>query len=156
MATFNLYNHVAEIIGDGTLDMDNATANTFAAVFIKEDYVALAGHTTFNDVTVANVVANAAANAIPLPAHFWNRSTNTVNFGGDALVWTADGGAMAGDQVVVYMQSGGGTIETPPNTSNLLIGWSNIGAQSISDTGTLTVKDSTNASQVVLFSHKVV
>jgi hypothetical protein len=155
MADFSLYNSAVEFIGDGTFDMDTATAGTWKAALVKGSYVADAGNTTWADITLAQLAENADANVVNLATVAWNRSTNTATFQADAVVFTASGGTMAADYVVVFQD---GTVGTDyPQTSDNLLAYSNIGVQSIADTGTLTLQNSTgNTSQVVIFTQKIV
>ena len=153
MATFSLYNSAVEYIGDGTFDMDNTDAWSIALV--QGTYVPDTDHTTFNDVTNAKIAVNATANVAALAGEYWNRSTNTVTFGSDAVTFTASGGLMNADIVVIYQDAAGAGTFPVVNTDKLL-GFSNIGVQSIADGADLTVRNAGNTAQAIWFTQKSV
>jgi hypothetical protein len=155
MATFTLYNSAVEYIGDGTFDMDNASANAFTAIFAQSTYVADTDHENFTNVTAANLAANSSANVVALTGVFWNRATNTMTWGSDSVAFTASGGTMTGDQIVI-LYAGDGTLNLPPDNTDKLVAYSNVGSNSVAAGGTLTFRDNTNNSQLIMFTMKTV
>lgn len=92
--TFVFYDHFLEIIGDGTLDMDN---DTFKLALLDNTHVFDATDTQFSNVSADEIAAGngytAGGNA--LTAVTWAQTTGTVKFDANDVVFTASGGPLA-------------------------------------------------------------
>lgn len=85
--TFTIYDSVAELIADGTIDLDN---DTFALQLHTSSYTPSAAHDELADLT--NEVSNAngyTTGGITLTGVTWNRSSGVATFDSNDVVWTA-------------------------------------------------------------------
>lgn len=108
--TFTLYDHVAERIGDGGIDLDN---DTFKITLHTSSYTPAAAHDTYSDLTNELSTANGYTNTgATLAGVTWTRSNGVAKFDSDDQVWTASGGSITARYAVVR-----------DTTADLLIGY---------------------------------
>lgn len=106
-----VYNKAKEYIGDGTIDLDDATAGRFRCILVTSSYTPAATHSTYNDIG-ANEVAEANGY---LDGGFsltptWTESSGTVTW--DASTdpnWTASGGSITARYAVIVRAATAGT-----------------------------------------------
>ncbi|MFP1634077.1 hypothetical protein ACLB6G_20295 [Zhengella sp. ZM62] len=99
--TFTLYDHVAEIIGDGSIDLDN---DTFKIALVTSSYTPSAAHTTWSQVS-SNEVADGngyTTGGASLASVTWAQTSGAAKFDSNDQVWTASGGSIAARYAVIY------------------------------------------------------
>ena len=95
MATYTgswtFYNKFKEYMADGTIDMDDATADTFKVLLTTSTYTPNAAtHTQISDVT--NILTSAGGYAAQsLAGVTWSESGGTVTWDANDTAWTASG-----------------------------------------------------------------
>lgn len=90
--TFTLYDSVAELIGDGTIDLDN---DTFAVQLHTSSYTPSAAHDELADLTNEHANANGyTTGGVTLTGVTWNRASGVATFDSNDAVWTASGGSI--------------------------------------------------------------
>ena len=90
--TFTLYDSVAELIGDGTIDLDN---DTFTVQLHTSSYTPAATHDELADLTNEHANANGyTTGGITLTGVTWNRASGVATFDSNDAVWTASGGSI--------------------------------------------------------------
>ena len=90
--TFTLYDSVAELIGDGTIDLDN---DTFAVQLHLSTYTPSAAHDELADLTNEHANANGyMTGGVTLAGVTWNRASGVATFDSNDAVWTASGGSI--------------------------------------------------------------
>ncbi len=98
--TFTLYNTVAALIGDGTLDMNS---HTFKAVLLTSSYTPSAAHDEYADLT--NELSTAfgyTAGGATLTTVTFNQTSGVATWTSDPIVWTASGGSLVARYLVIY------------------------------------------------------
>lgn len=111
--TFTLYNHVAESIADGSIDLDN---DSFKIALLDSGHTPNLANTQWSDVS-ADEVANGngyTTGGGVLDNVTWTRSSGVATFDSDDEVWTASGGSIAARYAVIYDDT---------HASDLLIGY---------------------------------
>lgn len=104
--TFTLYDSVAELIGDGTIDLDN---DTFKVALLTSSYSPSAAHDEYTDLT--GQVANGSGYTTgggTLTNVTWTRSNSVATFDSDNYVWTASGGSIGARYAVIYDDTSSG------------------------------------------------
>lgn len=98
---FTLYNHVAELIGDGTIDLDT---HSFKLALFTSSYTPAGTHTTLAGITANQVAAGNGytANGAALTSVTWNRSAGVATFDSADVVWTASGGPITARYAVMF------------------------------------------------------
>lgn len=103
--TINRYNHLAEVIGDGTMDMDG---DTFDVILMNSTHVYTAANTlkseiAGNEIPTGNGYTQGAEALLSVT---WATSGSTVTFDAADAVWSASGGPIptSGDctDAVIY------------------------------------------------------
>lgn len=104
--TVQWYNHFLEVLGDGSLDMDN---DTFKCALLDTNHVFDATDTVWADVS-ANEIAAAfgyTANGVALTNVVWQQTAGVVKFDFDDPSWTAAGGSIeTAYHAVIYSSTG--------------------------------------------------
>ena len=110
MGTFTLANQIKELIGDGTVDLDN---DTFKAALVTS-----AGAVDITDDNWADISANEASNysQVTLTTVTWTRSGANVTFDCDAIVFTATGGDITARWLVIFD-------DTPTSPADPIVGF---------------------------------
>ena len=92
--TFTYYDHFLEILGDGTLDMDN---DTFKLALLDNTHVFVATNTVFADVSGDEIAAGFGytAGGETLTAVTYVQTAAIVKFDANDVLWTASGGPLA-------------------------------------------------------------
>jgi len=97
--TFTLYDSVAELIADGTIDLDN---DTFKITLHAASYTPAAGHDEYADLTNELATANGYTNGGATLANVtWSQTGGVATFDSDAQVWTASGGPITARRAVI-------------------------------------------------------
>ena len=99
--TFTLYDTVAELLGDGTIDLDT---NTFKLMLATSSYTPSAAHDEYADVSGAEV-ANGngyTTGGQALTTVTWSQTSGVATFDSDDVVWTASGGSITARYAVLY------------------------------------------------------
>lgn len=99
--TFTLYDHVAELIADGSIDLDT---HTFKIALLDSGYSPSAAHTGYSDVSGDELATGAGytAGGETLASVTWNRTDGVATFDSADKVWTASGGPIAARYAVIY------------------------------------------------------
>lgn len=98
--TFTLFNSVAELIADGTIDLDS---HTFKMALLTSSYTPSLAHDEYADLT--NEVANGngyTTGGETLTGITWGQTSGVATFDSDAVVWTASGGTITARYAVIY------------------------------------------------------
>lgn len=97
--TFTLYNSVAELIADGTIDLDN---DTFSIVLLASGYTPNLAHDEYADLTNELSTANGYTNGgAVLTGVTWSQTGGVATFDSDNQVWTASGGSITARYAVI-------------------------------------------------------
>lgn len=97
--TFTLYNSVAELIADGTIDLDT---HTFKVQLHTSSYTPNAGHDELADLT--NEVSNAngyTTGGVTLAGITWSQTGGVATFDSDPAQWTASGAGIVARYAVL-------------------------------------------------------
>lgn len=97
--TFTLYNTVAELIADGTLDLDT---HTFKMQLHTSSYTPNAAHDELADLT--NEVSNAngyTTGGITLTTVAWSQTGGVATFTSDPVEWTASSAGITARYYVI-------------------------------------------------------
>lgn len=98
---FTLYNSVAELIGDGTIDLDT---HTFNIALLTSAYTPDAAHDEWADVS-GSEVANGngyTTGGAALTGVTWSQTGGVATFSSSNQVWTASGGSIVARYAVIY------------------------------------------------------
>ena len=98
--TFTLYDSVAELIADGTHDLDT---HVFKIVLLTSTYTPSAAHSAYADLT--NELATAFGYTVgggTLTTVTWAQTGGVATFDSDNFVWTASGGSITARYGVIY------------------------------------------------------
>ncbi len=88
-ASFNFYDHVAERIGDGGIDLDT---DSFEYLLTSSSHTPADSDTVIGDIDnelSGNGYARETASSV-----IWTRAANVATFDSDNPVWTASGGSI--------------------------------------------------------------
>lgn len=103
---FTLYNSVAELIADGTIDLDT---HTFKGILCTSSYTPNGAHDELADITNQLSTANGyTAGGQTLTSVTWNRSSGVATFDSADLVWTASGGSLTARYLIIYDDTASG------------------------------------------------
>lgn len=103
---FTFYNSVAELLGDGTIDLDN---DTFKLALLTSSYTPNAAHDEYADLT--NEVANGSGyttGGATLASVTWAQTGGVATFDSNDVVWTASGGSIVARYAVLYDDTSSG------------------------------------------------
>lgn len=104
--TFILYDSVAELIADGTIDLDN---DTFKIVLVTSSYTFSAAHDEYSDLTGEVSNANGyTTGGGTLTGVTWTRSNGVATFDSDNYVWTATGAGITARRAVIVDDTSSG------------------------------------------------
>jgi len=101
--TIDAFDQLIELMSDGTIDMDDPTADTFKMI-LSTSYAFTATHTVLTDVN-GNEVANAngyETKGASLSSVTWAHTTGTVKWDSADVTWTASGGSIAASDGIIY------------------------------------------------------
>ena len=100
MPSITDYDHLTEILSDGTIDMDN---DTFNVALLTNAHVFNAADTIFADVSGDEIAAGNGYTAAgqALTTVTWAQVGGTVKFDADDTIWTASGGPIATSRYAV-------------------------------------------------------
>jgi hypothetical protein len=97
--TFTLYDSVAELIADATIDLDN---DSFALQLHTSTYTPSAAHDELADLTNEHANGNGyTTGGITLTGVTWNRAAGVATFDSNDVVWTASGGSIVARYAVL-------------------------------------------------------
>lgn len=97
---FTLYDSVAELIGDGTLDLDN---DTFKMVLLSSSYTPDPAHDEYADLAGELSTANGyTSGGETLTGVTWSQSGGVASFDSNAVQWTASGGSITARYAVIF------------------------------------------------------
>lgn len=105
--TFTLYNSVAELIADGTINLDS---DTFKIALLDSGYTPSAAHDEYADVS-GDEIANGAGYTTgggTLTGVTWGQTGGVATFDSDNFVWTASGGSISARYAVIYDDTSSG------------------------------------------------
>jgi hypothetical protein len=128
--TFIFYDSVAELIGDGTIDLDS---DTFKIALLASTYTPDAAHDEWADVSSHEIAGSFGytTGGATLANVTWSQTGGVATFSSDNQVWTASGGNIAARYGVIYDDTTTGDkllgyyllddapadlVATPPNT----------------------------------------
>jgi hypothetical protein len=98
--TFTLYDSVAELIADGSIDLDT---DTFKIVLLTSSYTPSQAHDELADLTGQLSTANGyTSGGGTLTGVTWSQTSGVATFDSDAFVWTASGGSIVARYAVIY------------------------------------------------------
>lgn len=98
--TFTLYNSVAELIADGTIDLDS---DTFKMILVASGYTPNLAHDELADITNQLSTGNGyTSGGVTLAGVTWGQTGGVATFDSDPVVWTASGGSIAARYAVVF------------------------------------------------------
>ena len=96
---FTLYDSVAELIADGTIDLDG---HTFKLQLHTSSYTPSAAHDELADLTNEHANNNGyTTGGVTLQNVTWNRASGVATFDSDPVVWTAAGGPIVARYAVL-------------------------------------------------------
>lgn len=97
---FTLYDSVAELIADGTIDLDN---DTFKLMLVASGYTPSQAHDEKADVTNELSTGNGyTAGGETLTNVTWGQTGGVATFDSDPVQWTASGGPITARYAVLY------------------------------------------------------
>lgn len=100
--TVSVYDHFLEILGDGSIDMDN---DTFKVALLDSSHTFTATDTDWSDVS-GNELANGngyTTGGAALTSVTWGQTSGTVTFDAADVTWTASGGSIGpATDAVIY------------------------------------------------------
>lgn len=89
--TYNFFNSFKEYMGDGTIDLDDATANKFM-VLLVDATAPVATNTILADLVVNEIAATGTYARQDIANITWTESpAGTMVWNGDDVAWTASG-----------------------------------------------------------------
>ncbi|RUP36252.1 MAG: hypothetical protein EKK60_15495 [Gordonia sp. (in: high G+C Gram-positive bacteria)] len=104
--TFTLYDSVAELIADGTIDLDG---DTFKLALLTSSYTPNAAHDEYADLTNELSTANGyTSGGATLGSVTWNRSSGVATFDSADVVWTASSSGITARYAVLYDDTSSG------------------------------------------------
>lgn len=108
-ATITFYNSFKESIADGTMDMDDTTADTFKLALFNSSYSPAASDTTYSALSneLATALGYTSAGA-SLTSVTYAQTAGTATFNAADVAWTASGGSIVCRTAVLYDASVGG------------------------------------------------
>lgn len=97
---FTLYNTFAELVADGTIDLDT---HTFKCMLTSSSYTPNLAHDEKVDVTNELATANGyTAGGATLTGVTWAQVSGVAVFDSDSVQWTPSGGAITARYAVLY------------------------------------------------------
>jgi hypothetical protein len=104
--TFTLYDSVAELIADGTIDLD---ADTFKLALVTSAYTPSAAHDEYADLTNELSTANGyTSGGATLGSVTWTRSSGVATFDSGDVVWTASSSGITARRAILYDDTSSG------------------------------------------------
>lgn len=104
--TFTLYDSVAELIGDGSIDLDN---DTFKIALVTSGYTFSAAHDEYADITNELTTANGYTSGGGTLANVtWTRTNGVATFDSDNFVWTASAAGITARRAIIYDDTSAG------------------------------------------------
>lgn len=105
--TFTLYDTVAELIADGTIDLDS---HTFKIALLTSSYTPSQAHDEYADVSGAEVANGSGytTGGETLSGVTWSQTSGIATFDSDPAVWTASGGSIVARYAVIYDDTASG------------------------------------------------
>jgi hypothetical protein len=106
---WELYDHVAERIGDGGIDLDT---DTFFVALVTSSYTPSAAHDTWSDIS-ANEVAEAngyTTDGFQITPT-WSQTSGVATFDSNDPTWTASGGSITARYAVLVRSDNDTTLE---------------------------------------------
>ena len=104
--TFTLNDSVAELIADGTIDLDT---DTFKLQLHTSSYTPSAAHDELADLTNEHANGNGyTTGGATLASVTWNRASGVATFDSADVVWTASGGSIVARYAVLYDDTSSG------------------------------------------------
>lgn len=98
--TFTLYNSFAELVADGTIDLDT---DTFKCMLVSSAYTPSLAHDEKADVTNELATANGyTAGGATLGSVTWGQVGGVSTFDSADVSWTPSGGAITARYAVLY------------------------------------------------------
>lgn len=105
--TFTLYDSVAELIADGTIDLDT---HAFKMALLDSGYTPSQAHDEWADVS-GDELANGSGYTTggeTLTGITWGQTSGVATFDSDPVVWNASGGPIAARYAVIYDDTASG------------------------------------------------
>ena len=100
---FTFYHQFAERIADGTIDMDDATANTFKLALFTSTHTPSTADTTFSALTnELTTLYGYTAGGKGLESITWVQTSGVSKFDAADVVWTAASGSITARYAVLY------------------------------------------------------
>lgn len=99
--TFTFFDHVAEKIADGTIDLDG---DTFKLMLLDDGYTPSAAHDEYSDVS-GDEIANGSGYTTAgqaLTSVTWGQTGGVATFDSDPVIWTASGGPITARYAILF------------------------------------------------------
>lgn len=99
--TFTLYDHVSELLGDATIDLDD---HAFKAMLVTSAYTFSAAHTQYSNAS-GSEVANGngyTTTGLLLTGVAWTRASGITTFTSNPAVWAATGAGITARAIIIY------------------------------------------------------
>lgn len=101
--TFTFYNTVAELIADGTIDLDT---HSFKLALLASGYTPSAAHDDYTDLTnELSTAVGYTSGGQALASITWAQTGGVATFDSNDVVWTASGGSIVARFGVLYDDS---------------------------------------------------
>lgn len=99
--TFTLYNHFAESIGDGSIDLDT---HSFKIALLDSGYSPSGAHSQWSNVSGDEIAGSYGytTGGATLTSVTWSQTGGTATFDSDNQVWSASGGSISARYAVIY------------------------------------------------------
>lgn len=103
---WKLYDIAKKYIGDGTLDLDNASLGLKMALFLSTSNCNTLTHDVYGDLTNEHASANGyTTGGQALTGEVYTEASGTVTFDCDNVIWTASGGSIVARFAVIYVDA---------------------------------------------------
>jgi len=104
---WTFFNSFKEYMADGTIDMDDAAAGAFKCLLLTQSYGSSID-VTDEDIVDLVTASNESSNytRVSLTNVAWTRSSGTITWDADDLVFTASGGTLTAKYAVIYYDGG--------------------------------------------------
>jgi hypothetical protein len=113
---WKVYDFAKKYFADGTHDLDNTSLGYSMALFLSTSNcnTLSTGTGVYGDLTNEHANANGyTTGGIALTGETWTRSTSTLTFDCDNVVWTASGGSITARFAVIYVNATVNSIVKP-------------------------------------------
>lgn len=101
--TIDAYDQLIELMSDGYIDMDDATANTFKMGLLNNSHTFTATNTAWASISANEITGTGyTAGGQGLTSVTWAHTTGTVKWDSADVSWTAGAGGITAYHAVIY------------------------------------------------------